>query len=159
MIAASLYEVVLAVHIMAVVGSLGVLFAYPIAYAVARREPRGLPLVHRIEYTVEFWLVNFGLLLVLAAGIYMASAEHLWSQFFVQWGIGAMVVIGGVVGSVTMPAAKKAEQAAARDVAAAGNGEVVLGDEYRGLARRLSIANTGLALLVLVTILFMVIQP
>jgi len=160
MIAASLYEVVLAVHIMAVVVTFGVVFAYPIAFAVAaRRDPRSLPLLHRVEYTVERWLVNFGLLLVMGAGFWLASEEHLWSRFFVQWGLGVSLVIGGVVGAVTMPAAKKAEKAAARDVAAAGGGEVVLGADYRALARRLSIANTGLALLVLVTILFMVIQP
>ncbi len=158
--AASLYEVVLAIHIMAVVVAFGAIFAYPIVYAVAvRRDPRGLPLVHGAEHTVERWLVNPGLLLVLLSGIYLASKGHLWGQFFVQWGLGAVLVIGGLVGSVTMPAAKRAEQAAARDVAAAGDGDVALSDEYRALVRRLSIVGALLSLIVLLTILFMVIQP
>jgi Predicted integral membrane protein (DUF2269) len=159
MIASSLYEVVLAVHVMAVIAAFGVLFAWPVVYAVARRDPRGLALVHRVEYTVERWIVNPGLLLVLLAGAHLASEESLWSRFYVQWGFGVVVVAGGLVGSVTMPAAKKAEQAAARDVAAAGEGEVVLGADYRALARRLSIANAALCALVLVTILFMVVKP
>jgi hypothetical protein len=158
--AASLYEVVLAVHIMAVVVAFGVTFAYPIMFAVgARHDPRALPLLHRIEYTVERFLINPGLLLVLLAGIYLASKGHFWSDFFVQWGLGAVIVIGALVGSVMIPTAKRAEQVATRDIAARhgedADGEVALSDEYRALVRRLSVVGSLLSLLVLVTILFM----
>lgn len=154
--AASIYEVVLAVHIMAVVVAFGVTFAYPIMFAVgARHGPRSLPLLHRVEYTIERYLINPGLLLVILAGIYLASKGHFWSDFFVQWGLGAAIVIGGLVGSVMMPTAKRAELLAARDIAASGHGEVTLSDEYRALVRRLSIVGTLLSLLVLLTILFM----
>jgi hypothetical protein len=154
--AASLYEVVLAIHIMAVVVAFGVTFAYPIMFAVgARHDPRSLPLLHRIEYTVERYLINPGLLLVILAGIYLAGKGHFWSDFFVQWGLGAVVVIGALIGSVMIPTAKRAEQIAARDVAAGGGGEIVLSDEYRALVRRLSGVGTLLSLLVLITILFM----
>jgi hypothetical protein len=158
--AASLYEVVLAVHIMAVVVAFGVTFAYPIMFAVAaRHDPRGLPLLHRVEYTIERTLVNGGLLLVVAAGAYLASKGHDWSQFFVQWGLGAAIVIGGLVGSVMIPTGKRAEKLAERDVAAAGDGEIEMSEEYRGLVRRLSIVGTLLSVLVLITILLMAIQP
>ncbi len=160
--AASLYEVVLAVHIMAVVVAFGVTFAYPIMFAVgARHDPRGLPLLHRIEYTIERMLINPGLALVLLAGIYLASKGHFWSDFFVQWGLAAVVVIGALIGSVMIPTAKRAEQIATRDVAAAtagaagGGAEVEMSDEYRALVRRLSSVGTLLSLIVLVTILFM----
>jgi Predicted integral membrane protein (DUF2269) len=154
--AASLYEVVLAIHIMAVIVAFGVTFAYPIMFAVgARHDPRSLPLLHRIEYTVERYLINPGLLLVLLAGIYLASKGHFWSDFFVQWGLGAVVVIGALIGSVMIPTAKRAEQTAARDVAASGDGEVALSDDYRALVRRLSGVGTLLSLLVLITVLFM----
>jgi hypothetical protein len=155
-IAASLFEVVLAVHIMAVVVAFGVTFAYPIMFAVAaRHDPRGLALMHRVEYTIERTLVNPGLLLVILAGIYLASKGHFWSDFFVQWGLAAAVVIGALVGAVMIPTAKRAEVAAARDVAAAGDGQIVMSDEYRALVKRLSIVGSGLSGLVLVTILFM----
>jgi hypothetical protein len=155
--AASLYEFVLAVHIMAVVVAFGVTFAYPIMFAVgARHDPRSLPLLHRIEYTVERYLINPGLLLVVIAGIYLASKGHFWSYFFVQWGLGAVVVIGALIGSVMIPTAKRAELIAARDVAGAGDSaQVQMSDEYRALVRRLSSVGTLLSLLVLVTVLFM----
>jgi hypothetical protein len=155
-IAASLFEVVLAIHIMAVVVAFGVTFAYPIMFAVAaRHDSRGLPLMHRVEYTIERMLINPGLLLVVLAGIYLASKGHFWSDFFVQWGLGAAIVIGALIGSVMIPTAKRAETAAARDVAAAGDGEIVMSDEYRALVKRLTVVGSGLSVLVLITILLM----
>jgi hypothetical protein len=163
--AASLYEVVLAIHIMAVVVAFGVVFAYPIMFAVAaRHDPRGLPLLHRVEYTIERLLINPGLALVLLAGIYLASKGHYWSDFFVQWGLAAVVVIGGLVGSVMIPTSKRAEHIAARDLAAVGAGQGTGGaggpmsDEYRALVRRLTTVGTLLSVLVLVTIVLMALR-
>ncbi len=159
-LAASAFEIVLALHVMAVVVAFGVTFAYPVMFAVgAKASPRSLPVLHRVEYTTERWLVNPGLLVVFVAGIYLASESHQWSAFFVQWGFAAVFVIGAVVGAVMIPTAKKAEQAAERDIAAAGDGEVSFGEEYQGLVRRLSLVGGSLSLLVLLTILFMVIKP
>jgi len=158
--AASAYELVMALHIMAVVAAFGVTFAYPIIFAVgAKTQPRAMPLLHRIEYTIERWLVNPSLLVVFAAGIYLASDGHHWSEFFVQWGFAVVIVIGALVGSVMIPTSKKAQQAAERDIAAAGDGEVVFGEEYQGLARRLNFVGTTLSALVLLTIVFMVVKP
>jgi hypothetical protein len=158
--AASLYDFVLAIHIMAVVVAFGVTFAYPLMFVVAARsDPRGVPLLHRIEYTTERWLVNPGLALVLLAGIYLASKGHHWSEFFVQWGLAAVVVIGAVVGAVMIPAAKRAEAIAARDLLAAGEGTLEPSEEYRAILRRLTLIGSLLSLLVLITILFMAIKP
>ena len=159
-LAASAYELVLALHIIAVVVAFGVAFAYPVMFAVgARRDPRSLPLLHRVEYTIERTLMNFGLLFVLGAGIFLASDGHLWSEFFVQWGLAAVVVIGGLVGSVMIPTAKRAEQVAARDIQAAGGGEVELSDDYRALVRRLGSVGSLLSAIVVVTIVIMVVKP
>jgi uncharacterized membrane protein len=158
--AASAFEIVLALHIIGVVGAFGVTFAYPIMFAVgAKAAPRSLPVLHRIEYSIERYLVNPALLVVFAAGIYLASESHQWSSFFVQWGFAAVIVIGAVVGAVMIPTSKKAEQAAERDIAAAGDGEVAFGEEYQGLVRRLNLVGSTLSLVVLLTILFMVIKP
>jgi len=169
------YEVVLAIHVMAVVVAFGVTFAYPIMFAVAaRRDPRSLPILHRIEYTIERMLINPGLLLVVAAGIFLASDGHHWSAFFVQWGLAAAIVIGALVGSVMIPTAKRAETVAERDLAdttagagvggsastkAASGTTAEMSDEYRALVRRLSTVGSLLSALVLITILFMVIKP
>lgn len=160
MLAASAYEIVLAVHIMAVVIAFGATFAYPIMFAVAgSTDPRSRPTMHRVEYTTERILVNGGLVVVIAAGVFLASDGHHWSEFFVQWGLGVAIVIGGLVGAVMIPTAKRAEAAAARDIAAAGGGEVTLSAEYRSFARRLELVGSLLWLLVLATIAVMVIKP
>jgi hypothetical protein len=159
-VAASAYEIVLAIHVMAVVVAFGVTFAYPIMFAVgARHGARSLPLLHRIEYTIERLLINPGLLVVLIAGIFLASDGHHWSEFFVQWGLAAVVVIGALVGSVMIPTAKRAEQIAERDLAAAGHGEIEMSAEYQALVRRLSTVGSLLSGLVLLTILFMAVKP
>jgi hypothetical protein len=159
--AASLYEVVLAIHIMAVVVAFGVTFAYPILFTViVRSNPREAPLLHRIEYTVERLLVNPGLLLVILAGIYLASEGHHWSEFFVQWGLAVAIVIGGLVGGVTIPASKRAERLAARDLGAGAEGETIeMSAEYLAVVRRLWTVGGLMSTLVLLTILFMVIKP
>jgi len=157
--AVAFFEVVLAVHIMAVIVAFGVTFAYPIMFSVgARQDPRSLPLLHRIEYSIERRLVNPGLLVVLLAGIYLASKLHVWSAFYVQWGLGAVVVIGAAVGAVMIPTAKRAEALAKRDLAANGEDATGLSEEYRALARRLATIGSLLSLLVLVTVYFMATQ-
>jgi uncharacterized membrane protein len=160
-VAASAYEVVLAIHTMAVVVAFGVTFAYPIMFAVgARTDPRSLAVLHRVEYSIERYLINPGLVLVLGAGIYLASEGHHWSEFFVQWGLAAVIVIGGLVGAVMIPTSKRAEALAQTAAASAGPGaEAALGEEYRRAVRRLSLVGALLSALVLVTILFMVVKP
>ena len=158
--ATSAYEIVLAVHVMAVVIAFGWTFTLPVVFAVAsRRDPRSLPVLHRIEYTVSRVILNPSLLVVLGAGIYMASDGHHWSEFFVQWGIGAVVVIGALVGSVLIPAAKRAEEAARADLQGFSGGDFQPGEAYRVATRRLNVAGSAASLLVLLTILFMVIKP
>jgi uncharacterized membrane protein len=159
-LAASAYEIVLAIHIMAVVIAFGWTFALPVVFTVAaRRDPRSLPVLHRIECRIQQILVNPALVVILGAGIFMASDEHLWSEFFVQWGLGAVIVMGGLVGSVMIPAAKRAEAAAGRDLQGYDGNDFQPGEEYRAIVRRLNTVGSALWLLVLVTILFMVVKP
>jgi Predicted integral membrane protein (DUF2269) len=154
--AVAFYEVVLAIHIMAVIVAFGVTFAYPIMFSVgARADPRSLPVLHRIEYSIERRLINPGLLIVLLAGIYLASKLHVWSAFYVQWGLAAVVVIGAVLGAVMIPTAKRAEALAERDLAAGDVDTAGLSDEYRALTRRLATVGSLLSLLVLITVYFM----
>jgi len=154
--AVAFFEVVLAVHIMAVIVAFGVTFAYPIMFSVgARADPRSLPMLHRIEYSIERRLINPSLLVVLLAGIYLASKLHVWSAFYVQWGLGAVVVIGAVIGAVLIPTSKRAEALAERDLAAGGADAAGFSQEYRALTRRLAIVGSLTSLLVLVTVYFM----
>jgi hypothetical protein len=171
--AVSVYNVVLAIHIVGVVIAFGVTFAYPIMFALAaRHDPRSLPLMHRIERLIDRALINGALVVVLGAGIYLATDGHHWKAFFVQWGIGAIVVIGALVGSVMIPTSKRAQEAAERDLAAAGGtapaaggvasaegATLTMSAEYRRLARRLATVGSLLSLLVLATIFIMATKP
>ena len=158
--AASAYDYVLALHIIAVVVAFGWTFTLPLVYTVAARvDPRGLPLLHRIEYSIFRLILNPALLVVLGAGIFLASDGHHWKEFFVQWGLAAVVVLGGLVGAVLIPSAKRAEAAARRDLEGHGGGEIELGEDYRAAVRRLNVVGSAASLLVLVTIAFMVTKP
>jgi len=158
--AASLYDYVLALHIIAVVLAFGWTFALPIMFAfAAKQDPRGLPLLHRIEVRVSRMMLNPGLVVILAAGIYLASDGHHWKEFFVQWGLAAVVIIGGVVGAVLMPASKKAAEVAARELESYSGGEFAPSEEYRALTRRLTVFGSAASLLVLVTIVIMAVKP
>jgi uncharacterized membrane protein len=159
-VASSTYDVVLAVHIMAVVVAFGVTFAYPIMFTLAaKHDPRSLPLMHRVATTTDRVLVNGGLLVLVLAGIYLASKGHHWSEFFVQWGLGAALAIGALTGSVMIPTSKRARKLAEQDIAASTDGDVAFGEEYQALVRRLQTVGTLLSTLVLVTILLMAIKP
>jgi uncharacterized membrane protein len=154
------YDVVLAVHIMAVVIAFGWTFSLPIVYAVAvKRDPRSLPLLHRIELLISRYLLNPALVVVLAAGIFLASDGHHWKEFFVQWGLGVVIVLGGLVGAVLMPAAKRAEAAARRDLEGYAGGDFQPGEDYRRATRTLNTVGSLASLLVLITIAFMAIKP
>lgn len=149
------FEVILAVHIMAAVVAFGVTFAYPLMFTIAgKHDPKSLPVLHKIAYTIDRSLVNPGLLVVILAGIYLASKLHQWSAFYVQWGLGVAIVIGALVGAVMIPTGKRAETAARRDLAAMGEDEG-MSEEYQGLVKRLSTVGAALSVLVLATIFFM----
>jgi hypothetical protein len=151
------YEVVLALHIAAVVVAFGVTFAYPIIFTViARQDPRALGALHRVEVTVGQRLITPGLAVVILAGIYLASKLEVWTAFYVQWGMGIAIVLGGLGGLFFTPTARKLAALADRDVAGAGDGEVSMSAEYEALSKRLAMVGALSSLLVLVTIYFMV---
>jgi uncharacterized membrane protein len=158
--AASAYDFVLALHIIAVVLAFGWTFTLPIVYAVAvKADPRSLPVLHRIEVMISRVMVNPALVVIIGAGIFLASDGHHWSEFFVQWGLGAAIVIGGLVGAGLVPAAKRAEEAARRDLDSWSGGEFAPGDEYRAAVRRLNVVGSTAWLLVLATIVIMAVKP
>lgn len=153
------YNVVLAIHIMGVVIAFGVTFAYPIMFAIAaKQDPRSLPLMHRIERVIDRALVNGALVIVLGAGLYLAAEGKDFKELFVQWGIGAIVVIGALVGAVMIPTSKKAQETIERDLAADGGGGAP-SEDYGRLARRLGVVGSLLSLLVLATIFVMAVKP
>jgi hypothetical protein len=159
LVAVTFFQVVLAVHIMAVVVAFGVTFAYPIIFAVVERaDPRALPAIHRAELAVGQRLINPGLGVVVIAGIYLTSKLHEWSAFYVQWGLGAAVVLGGLGGLFFMPTERRLIELSDRDVKAAGDGDVTLSPDYQATSKRLATVGALSSVLVLVTVYFMATQ-
>jgi hypothetical protein len=162
--AVTFYTFVLAVHIAAVVIAFGVTFAYPVMYAVGvRTQPRSMPGVHRIQDAVGKRVISPFLGLALLAGIYLASKLHTWSDFYVQWGLGVIIVLGGLGGAFFAPRERRLAELAERDIAAAdqaspGEQDVVFGAEYKALRQRVLTVGLLSNLLVLVTIYFMTAQ-
>ncbi len=154
LVAVQFYEVVLALHIAAVVVAFGVTFAYPIIFAIiGRQDPRALGALHRAELAVSQRLIMPGLAVVILAGIYLASKLEVWSSFYVQWGLGAAIVLGGLGGMFFAPTARQAEPTLAdRDVASAGDGELSMSAEYEALSKRLAIVGALWSLLVMAPI-------
>jgi hypothetical protein len=155
-LAVSFYNIVLAAHIASIVIGLGVTFAYPVMYAVGtRREARSMPGFHRIQDVVGKAVIAPFLALALLCGIYLASELHAWSSFYVQWGLAVIIVIGALGGAFFAPQERKLAELAERDVAAAGDGEVVWSAEYSVIRRRVDLVGYVAAVLVLLTIYFM----
>ncbi len=159
-VAVTTYDVVLAVHIMAVVFAFGATFAYPVLLgAVTKADPRALPALYRALHAISVRVITPGLAVVVVLGVYLASDHHLWSEFFVQWGLGVAVVIGAIEGMFLSPNEKRLVEVAERDVAVAGEGGVTFSAEHDALVRRIGAVGATMDLLVIITILFMAIRP
>jgi hypothetical protein len=157
--AVALSQVVLAIHIIAVVVAFGVTFAYPLFAAVGERiDPRAMPWFHRMQHVITQRLISPGLVVVVVAGIYLASKLHQWSAFYVQWGLAVAVVLGGLSGAFIGPNESKLAELAERDLEAAGGRAVEWSQEYRSLRARVAVVGGTMSLLVVVTIYLMSVQ-
>jgi hypothetical protein len=162
--AVTFYTVALAIHIAAIVIAFGVTFAYPVMYGVGiRSEPASMPGFHRIQDSVGKFVITPFLAVALAAGIYLASKLHVWSLFYVQWGLAVIILIGGLGGAFFAPRERRLAELAERDLAAAGpspgsTGATIFSAEYLALRRQIFLVNLGANVLVLATIYFMTAQ-
>jgi hypothetical protein len=153
------FEVVIAVHIIAVVIAFGATFAYPVLLGVVgKADSRALPALYRAIHAISIRIIGPGLAVVVICGIYLASKLHVWSDFFVQWGIGVSIVIGAIEGMFLSPNEKRLVAVAEQDLVAAGAGPVTASDEHNALVRRIGAIGATMDLLVLLTILFMVLK-
>ena len=149
-------DFVLGVHILAVVVAFGATFAYPLMLSAARRaDPSVAPWLFGLMRRIDRYIVNPGLTLVLIAGIVRATEEHRWGDFFVAWGIGAVLVIGAVVGSFMIPREGKLARVAERDLEASAGGDSPWSPEYDTLLRQVSIGGAVLDAIVVITIFIM----
>jgi hypothetical protein len=153
------WQVVLAVHIAAVIITFGVIFAYPVIYLFAAKlDPRAMPWYYRMRVLLSRRLISPGLVLVLVAGIYLASKLHQWRFNYARWGLAVIVIIGGLEGAVLARNEKKLAALAEQDIAVAGPGSVTWSGEYQALSRRVVTVDALILVLVLITVYVMTIH-
>jgi uncharacterized membrane protein len=155
-------QVVLAVHILAVVIAFGGVFAFPLMFGAAlRTDPQVIPWLLRARQQVGRFLINPGLLFIVLAGIYLASKEHQWSNFYVGWGVLAALVLGALEGSFVIRPAGRLAAMAERDLAAtavAAGGQRSSAEwsaEYTATLRRFTLAGNVMVAIVVLTVFFM----
>lgn len=162
-VAVTFYTFVLAVHVASIVIAFGITFAYPVMYAVGiRAEPRSMPGLHRIQDSVGKFVISPFMGLALLAGIYLASKLHSFSDFYVQWGIAVIVILGALGGAFFAPRERRLAELAERDIAAADQSSpgaaIVFSGEYKNLRTLVFRVNLLASALILLSIYFMTAQ-
>ena len=155
------YDVVLSIHIMAVVVAFGVTFAYPIlGVYVTREHPRMLPALHAAQERIGRFLITPAATVALIAGFYLASDRDYMGKVWVVVPLVILIALLGLGGAFFGPNEKRAGGLAARDVAAAGpDGPVTLSPEYNAVAARIAKVGALASVLILVAIFFMAAKP
>jgi hypothetical protein len=153
------WQIILAVHVVFVVAAFGLLLSYPlITMAAERIDRRSLPAILRVRMLLSRSLVNPGLLLVVISGVYLASQQHQWGDFYVWWGIAAALVIGGLEGALVSRQSAGLALLAERDVGLFGSEQGSWSSDYITARGRADQVNALLAVIVVVTTFLMVVQ-
>ena len=148
--AIALYDVVLFVHILAVLAAFGAILAYPLFFAVAARSsgPQRAG-IHAVQAQIGAKLMPFSLLVIILAGAYMASDRDYWAEPWVSIPLLIAIVVGGVGGAVLAPRERRlAELADGGDQA-----------EYAKTLSTIKTVGGILTLLVVLAVFLMVTKP
>jgi hypothetical protein len=161
-VAVTFYNVVIWLHVSAVVLAFGPTFAFGIYLTVAgRKYPRAIPAVLESTLTISRSMVTLGAVVIFLSGVYLASREP-WSfgDFFVVWGLLAIIVLLGLVHGWFIPNDQSALRAAKRDIEEAGpTGDVQFGREFNEHSTRSARMGPVAGLIVILTIYVMAAKP
>jgi hypothetical protein len=152
------YNVVVAIHVLAVVVAFGVTFTYPLTGPfTTRNAPDKLPWLHTLQVQIGQKIIAPAGGVILLAGIYLA-AKGAWafSDWWVGFGMVAIIVLEGLGGAFFAPSERKLAELSARDIAASSDGTIALSDEYTSLAKRVALVGGLSSLLIAVTVFIMV---
>lgn len=158
----SFYNIVLFIHITAAIVAFGITFAYPLIDAILRRPANRKHLAwwHETQVDLGRKLITGSGTLLLLCGIYLAATgNYTFKQTFVTIGLVLIIVLLGMGGALFAPTERKLAEAAARDIAAAGDGEVALSADYEALANRVKIYGITANVLILIAVFVMVMKP
>jgi hypothetical protein len=159
-LAVQFYDVIVWLHVTAVVIAFGPTFAFGIYLAMAAsNHPRSIPAVIEAQNVVTRTMVTGGGVLVLLTGIYLAADRWDFGYFFVTWGLIAIVVLLALAHGFFLRHDRRALAAAKRDIEAAGTGEVEFGEEFNRESGASARMGPIAGLIVIVTIYVMAAKP
>ena len=159
-LAVQFYDVVLWLHLAAVVVGFGSTFAYGVILAVAQRtDPRSLPGALAGVTANDRTVVTIGGTIVLVTGVYLAADAWNFSEFFIAWGIVAVLFLLGITHGYFVPNERKAKEAAERDIERAGTGQVELGPEVNEASAKLAKMGGFAGLVIVLTVYVMTAKP
>ena len=160
-LAVTTYQLSVFVHVTAVMVGFGATFAESIAFPVAMKlDPRHLPYVHRLQLAINRYFATPALVIVLLTGIY--QVDKLDWGFDSAWVSGAfliVIVIGGLLGGYFIPTDRRLGSMVEKEIRAAGDGELVLSEEYQRQARIEGIVGMVTGILLVVAVYLMVVKP
>ena len=101
MLAIRFYDVVLWLHITAIVTAFGALFAYPVFLAVNAKAPIAQRTnFHRLQIAFSKRITGPAIGVILLAGVYLATDADLWSEVWVTAPLVLLFVIAGLGATV-----------------------------------------------------------
>jgi len=154
------FDIVLWLHITSVVIAFGVMFTYPVIVPLTvRNAPRQVAWLHDMQAALGRMVVTPAAALVLITGIYLAADADVFSKWWVAVPLLAILMILGLGGAFFAPRDRKLAELARRDIAAAGEGQVVFSEEYEDLGRQVGTVGAFVVLLVVIVIFVMVTGP
>ena len=158
----SFYNVVLFVHVAAVVLAFGVTFSFPIVMAVARKgHERHMGFFHRMQALIGSRLIGPLGGLVFLAGLYLAiKGPYDFGDPWIGITLVLLVIILGVGGGYIGVREERLADMAERDIAASpAEGRVSFGRDYERLFAQVRGATLALNALILIAIFLMVTKP
>ena len=150
------YDVVLTLHIFAVVLAFGVVFAYPLIDAqIKKAGPSALPALHRMHVAIATRLVTPAMTVVLLAGLYLAiDGPYGFDEPWISATLVVLFILFGLTGALT-PIDKRMAELAERDLGTGGSPSA----EYTAEERKAAIMGSFALLLVVVAIFLMTAKP
>jgi uncharacterized membrane protein len=160
-LAVTSYDFSVFLHVTAVVVGFGATFAESITFPVAMMtDKRHLPYVHRLQRSINSWFTGPAMIVIIATGFYQVSERDFrFGDFWLSGTMTIVIVLGAILGAYFIPEDRRLEAMAQRDIAASGDGEIVLSEEYQRRSRNEGIVGAITGLLIVVAIYLMVTKP
>lgn len=155
------YSISVFLHISAVVVGFGATFAEALTFPLALKVgARHLPYVHRLGIAINQRFASPALLLILVTGIYQTSdGDWGFGSFWISATFVIVLILGALLGAYFIPGERRLLKQVEAEIAAAGDGEVVLSADYQRKARQMGGAGALAGLLVLLAVFIMVTKP